>query len=427
MNRRRFVRRAAAAGLAAPLLGAGAASARTASAAGLPEAVGSEAGATVYDGPLRGVAPITVTGVRADDVGAARITKVETSAGVVGWGEADRAGAGPAIVSSIIESFEARVVGRELFDAERTFTDLYFNADDMGRGGLVTSAISGIDLALWDARGKVLGRPCYQLIGGAYRTRIPVYGSFSRDGGDRTPADMARIAAAFVEQGFLAVKARMDIRQYNVDPVDDPTFEVVAAIRSEIGMEFPLYVDANNGYSASRAIEVGARLRDEFNVSVFEEPVGYTNYEDHAEVADALDGIQIAAGEHEYTRWQFRDLILRGRPDVVNPDLLRAGGLTEGRHIAALCSAFDLPIAVHSTRPTLGTAAHLHYVASLLRADRPQEHPELDKAESLWDLFENRTAYADGHVAVPEAPGLGLIVREGAIEAAARAYADRRR
>ncbi|MEL7168874.1 MAG: mandelate racemase/muconate lactonizing enzyme family protein [Bacteroidota bacterium] len=419
-SRRSFLRRSAALPLGAALPGLAVPGiALAAPEPGVPSAV--------YDDALRGTAPISITDVDAFYVGAALFTRVRTSAGVTGWGEADRAGAGPRIVSSIIEDFEDRIVGRDLFDADPLYTDLYFNADDMGRGGLVTSAISGIDLALWDARGQVLGRPCYQLIGGAYRKQIPVYGSFTRDDGDNTPADMARIAADFVDLGFKAVKARMDIRQYNVDPVDDPTFEVVAAIRSEIGMDFPLYVDANNGYSAARAIEVGKRLRDEYNVSVFEEPVGYTNYEDHAEVSGALDGIQIAAGEHEYTRWQFRDLIVRGRPDVVNPDLLRAGGLTEGRHIAALCSAFDLPIAVHSTRPTLGTAAHLHYVASVLRADRPQEHPHPTKAESLWDLFENRTAYADGFITLPEAPGLGLRPKDGAIEAAAERYANRRR
>ncbi|MEM6326616.1 MAG: mandelate racemase/muconate lactonizing enzyme family protein [Bacteroidota bacterium] len=421
-SRRRFLRQSAGAAALVPL-----AACAPAAAAETPR-LGTEAeGTTVYEGQLRGVAPITVTDVDAFYVGAALFTRVRTSAGVTGWGEADRAGAGPEVVAAVIERMEDHVVGRDLFAAERTFTDLYFGFDDMGRGGLMSSAISGIDLALWDARGKVLGRPCVDLIGGAYRTEIPVYGSISIDDGTNPPAEMARLSAELVELGFKAVKARMDIRQTNVDPVDDPTFPTVAAIRSEIGMEFPLYVDANNGYSAARAIEVGARLRDEFNVSVFEEPVGYINYADHAEVARALDGIQVAAGEHEYSRWQFRDLIVHGQPDVINPDLLRAGGLTEGRHIAALASAFDLPISVHSTRPTLGTAAHLHFCASILRATRPQEHPHPDKAASLWDLFENRTAFTDGLIAVPTSPGLGLTPREGAIERAAQAYADRRR
>lgn len=367
----------------------------------------------------RGLGAVTITDVTTFYVGAALFVRVRTSEGVAGWGEADRAGA-PGAVARLITQFTDAVVGRDLFDAEPIWTDIYFRADDMGRGGLVTSAISGLDLAFWDARGKILGLPCYRLLGGAYRDEIPVYGSFSRDGGENTPSDMARLAEQFVDMGFKAVKARMDLRQYGVDPDPDPTLPVVREIRAAIGDEVPLYVDANNGYSAARAIAVGRQLRDTFGVQVFEEPVGYTNYADHAEVSAALPGIEVAAGEHEYTRWQFRDLIVHGRPDVVNPDLLRAGGLTEGKKIAALAEAFDLPIAVHSTRPTLGTAAHLHFAASALRADRPQEHPGPDKAPELWDLFENRLEAVDGVVSVPEAPGVGLTVNEAAMERAAR-------
>ena len=368
---------------------------------------------------------VEVTEVDAFYVGSALFVRVRTSEGVTGWGEADRCGAGPEVVSAIIEDFgEQQVVGRSVFETEPIWSDLYFRADDFGRGGLATAAISGIDMALWDVKGKLLEVPCYKLLGGSFRDEIPLYGSFSRDGGENTPSDMARLAEGFVDAGFKAVKARMDIRQYNVDPVPDPTFPVVREIRAAIGDEVPLYVDANNGYSASRAVEVGKRLYEEFNVQVFEEPVGYTNYADHAEVSDALDGIQLAAGEHEYTRWQFRDLITRGQPDVINPDLLRAGGLTEGKKIAALAEAFDLPIAVHSTRPTLGTAAHLHFAASILNADRPQEHPGPDKATELWDLFENRLEPEGGTLSVPQEPGLGLKVRKGAIERAAKQYAE---
>lgn len=367
----------------------------------------------------RGMGPVTITDVDVYYVGAALFVRVRTSEGLAGWGEADRAGA-PAVVARLITQFADAVIGRDLFDAEPLWTDLYFRADDMGRGGLLTAALSGIDLALWDARGKILELPCHRLLGGAYRQEILVYGSFSRDGGENTPSDMARRAAQFVEWGFKAVKARMDLRQYGVDPDPDPTFPVVREIRAAIGDDVPLYVDANNGYSAARAITVGRQLRDLFGVQVFEEPVGYTNYADHAEVAAALPGIEVSAGEHEYTRWQFRDLIVQGRPDVVNPDLLRAGGLTEGKKIAALAEAFDLPIAVHSTRPTLGTAAHLQFAATALRADRPQEHPGLDKATELWDLFENRFELENGVVSVPQRPGIGLSVNEAAVERAAR-------
>jgi len=363
--------------------------------------------------------PVQITDVTPYYVGSGLFVKIQTDQGVNGWGEADRAGAA-GVVQHIINRIKEHVVGRDLFDAEPILTDMYYRSDDMGRGGLITSAISGIDMALWDARGKLLDVPVYKLLGGAFRKQIPLYGSFSRDDGENTPLDMARIAEEFVQLGYKAVKARMDIRQYDVDPDPDPTFPVVREIRQAIGYDFPLYVDANNGYSASRAIDVGKRLYEEFGVSVFEEPVGYTNYADLAEVSASLSGIQIAAGEHEYTRWQFRDLILQGQPDVVNPDLLRSGGLTEGKKIAAIVEAFDLPISVHSTRPTLGTAAHLHFTASILNADRPQEHSGPRKAPGLWDLFENRLDVKDGMLGVPELPGLGLVVNEQAMEQAAR-------
>ena len=367
----------------------------------------------------RGMPPVTVAEVTPFWVGAGLFVRVRTSEGVAGWGEADRAGAAP-VVARLIEGLAEMAVGRDVFAAEPLWTDLYYRSDDMGRGGLLTSALSGIDMALWDARGKLLGVPVYQLLGGAFRDRVALYGSFSRDDGENTPADMARIAERFVEMGYKAVKARMDIRQYDVDPDPDPTFPSSARSAPPSATTFPLYVDANNGYSAARAIEVGKRLYEEFGVEVFEEPVGYTNYADLAEVARALTGIQVAAGEHEYTRWQFRELITRGHPDVLNPDLLRSGGLTEGKKIAALAEAFDLPIAVHSTRPTLGTAAHLHFTASVLNADRPQEHSGPDKAPELWDLFENRLEAEDGTLAVPQTPGLGLAVNEAAMERAAR-------
>ena len=126
---------------------------------------------------------------------AALFVRVRTSEGVTGWGEADRAGAGPVVVR-LIEYLKDHVVGRDVFAAEPILTDLYYRSDDMGRGGLLTSAIAGIDMALWDARGKLLGVPVYQLLGGAYRDRIPLYGSFSRDDGENTPADVTHDASS---------------------------------------------------------------------------------------------------------------------------------------------------------------------------------------------------------------------------------------
>ena len=203
----------------------------------------------------------------------------------------------------------------------------------------------------------------------------------------------------------------------NQNPKDDPAIPTMEAVRKAVGDEITLYVDANNGYTASRAIQVGRRLAEEFNVAVFEEPVAAHHYASLARVADTLD-MEVSAGEHEYTRWMFRDLILQGHVDVLNPDVSKLMGLTDGKKVAALAEVFDLPLAVHNARPTLLTAAHLHFLASCMNARRPQEHPRRSRLEHLWDFFENRIEVANGYAVIPDAPGLGLMPDEARIRRA---------
>jgi L-alanine-DL-glutamate epimerase-like enolase superfamily enzyme len=135
-----------------------------------------------------------------------------------------------------------------------------------------------------------------------------------------------------------------------------------------------------------------------------------------AEVADALD-VPVAAGEHEYTRWQFKDLIRQGKPDIVQPDVTKCGGLTEAKKIAALAQVHNKPIVVHNTQPTLGTAASLHFVASCSNASYPQEFT--GERPELLRLFRNKLIFEQGTLRVPEDPGLGLEVDVAALEAAA--------
>jgi L-alanine-DL-glutamate epimerase-like enolase superfamily enzyme len=184
-----------------------------------------------------------------------------------------------------------------------------------------------------------------------------------------------------------------------------------------VGDNVEIYVDANNGYTAKRAIAVGARIAEEFGVAMFEEPVAAHQYGPLSEVCDELE-IPVSAGEHEYTKWQFRDLILRGRVAVINPDVSKLAGLTEAMKVSALAEVFDVPISVHNARPTLLTAAHLHFCAASFMARRTQEHPGSKRLRELWDLFENRLEVKDGWAMVPETPGLGLIPSEAAIEKA---------
>ncbi len=357
-----------------------------------------------------------IAAVEAFAVPRAIYAKVTDDSGNTGWGECGHNG-GTMVVAVVEKVLRDLVVGMDVFDAEPAWNKMYFEADELGPGGLASQAIAGVDCALWDLRGKLLGVPVWKLLGGKFVDRIPLYGSFSRSKGGgqyRTPLESAQMASQLVAEGFQALKVRLAIREENQDPADDPAIPTLRAVREAVGDEVALYVDANNGYSASRAIQVGRRLAGEFNVTVFEEPVAAHHYPSLAKVADALD-IEVSAGEHEYSRWQFRDLILQGRVDVLNPDVSKLMGLTDGKKVAALAEVFDLPMAVHNARPTLLTAAHLHFVASCMNARRPQEHPGAQRLTQLWNYFENTLDVKDGFATVPDQPGLGLIANEARI------------
>jgi L-alanine-DL-glutamate epimerase-like enolase superfamily enzyme len=147
----------------------------------------------------------------------------------------------------------------------------------------------------------------------------------------------------------------------------------------------------------------------------FGEPVAQYDYAGIAQVADALD-VPVAHGEHEYTRWQFRDLILQGKVDIIQPDVVKCAGISEMRRIAVLGETFNKGFLPHQTQPTVGTAASLHVVASLLNASRPQEYT--GQSPRLDDLFEEPLVFADGYLTVPKGPGLGLEIDEAKLKAA---------
>ena len=359
---------------------------------------------------------VKITNVKAYPHPRATFVKVETDAGVSGWGEGDHDH--PKLVQQVVETVcKKELIGQDPFQSEYLWNRMYFKGEDLGQSGLLPGAIAGIDNALWDLKGKLLNIPVHKLLGGVKKTEIRVYGSFGRSakGGYRNAEEMAVIATDFVSQGYKAIKARMQIRQLNVNPYPDETFNIIKAVRKAIGDDTILYVDYNNGYTAAKAIEMTNRLYEHFNIAGVEEPVSYQNYRDLAQVVASVD-VPILAGEHEFNKWQVRELILTGNVDVINSDLIKAGGITENKKVAAMAQAFDKPIMVHSTRPTLGTAAALQFVASISNAGRFQEYAGPRPSMKLDQYFENKIQYKAGFLEVPQLPGLGLVVNEKKME-----------
>lgn len=362
---------------------------------------------------------VRITAIKGYRFKKAHYVKIETNEGISGWGESD--GANKRFTTDYIRrNLESYIVGKNPFDSEGIWHECYLKGLEAGIGGIHPGALAGVDNALWDLKGKLLDLPVHKLLGGNGKDRIRVYGSYGRfrDGRYQTPVEMARRAERLVEQGFLAIKARMQIRQENVNPFPDDILACVKEIRRAIGEEMPLYVDFNNGYTPAQAIMMGKRLVDQCNISALEEPVFQQDYTGLRQVAQALD-IPVMAGEHEYNKWMMKDLLTIAEVDVINADVIKCGGITECRKTASITHAFGKQIMVHNAKPTLASAASLQLLASIPNGANFQEYAgqRLDEGyDELSPLFENQLEFEDGHLLVPQVPGLGLVVNEAEME-----------
>ncbi|MGQ4809471.1 D-galactarolactone cycloisomerase [Candidatus Entotheonellaceae bacterium PAL068K] len=329
--------------------------------------------------------------------------KVFTDVGLVGIGECFRRQllATKAVIEEVLAP---AVVGADAMQTEAVWHRMHRTVTAIGVHGFSATAMAGVDIALWDLKGKALGVPIYQLLGGKVRDRIRVYASSLRR--DLTPLEEAQRAASFAEAGYTAYKLHSAVPGAIDDPADQ-TIETVREVRRAVGDRFDILVDVNGAYSPHHAIEVGKQLED-CGVCHFEEPVPFYDLPGLAQVADAL-ALPIAAGEMQYNRWQFRDLILQGRVDILMPDVIKAGGLSELQKIAALASACNKPISTHNTQPTVCTAANVHFCAVHQHASYAHEYNiEPVSIRDEWPILKTPLEVKDGHIALPEGPGLGI-------------------
>lgn len=334
---------------------------------------------------------------------------IRTDQGITGYGECSPMNV-RAIASLVNEALKPLALGKNPLDRERLWDQMYFPTYKLGVMGVQPEAIAGIDIALWDIFGKVAGLSLSQLFGGQRRDRVRVYASIG-GGAEATPAEMARRAAKAVEAGHTMVKIRMDwnTRRTDVNPAHD--WAVLSEVRKAIGDKVEIGFDANNGFSVSTAIRLGRRFQDELNIIHYEEPIAQYDYAGLAQVVAALD-VPVAAGEQEYTRWQFRDLIAQANVDILQPDLVKCAGITEGIRIAALASTYNRILVPHQTQPAIGTAANLHFAACFAREERAQEYDINSKRAILNRVIRPALEQKDGYLPVPDGPGLGLEVDE---------------
>jgi galactonate dehydratase len=362
---------------------------------------------------------VKVADVRTYKLKDALFVEIVADNGATGWGESSPNNR-HVVEAFIHHGLKEHVIGRNVWDAEPIWDDLFFANHDLGPDGVLPYSIAGIDVALWDLRGKLTGLPVYNLLGGKYRDRVLAYGSFGLRLGASNPMTLdeaARTAAKFVERGFKAVKARSQFRERKMNPWPDPTFDYFKAMRRAVGDQVELFACLNSSYTAARAIELGRRLHGELGINYMEEAVSTHNLHELAQVAEALP-FPVIAGETEYQKWRMRDLIDTAKVGILNPDVVKCGGLTEVKKIAALAQASSKPIKLHNTRPAFSTAAALHLMASIPNAAPFVEYPDVDKFKDQLALVKVGVEFNDGWLVVPQRPGLGVEVDVAAVKRA---------
>ena len=334
--------------------------------------------------------------------------ELETDGGLTGWGEPVLEGHCGA-VRACVEEMAPYLLGADPSRIEDLWSTLY-RAGFYRGGGVLMSAIAGIDQALWDIKGKFFGAPAYELMGGRCRDSIRVY---SWIGGDR-PSDVAAQAKERQDAGFTAIKMNATEELQFVDSYDklDAVLERVAAIREACGKHFGIAIDFHGRVHRPMA-KVLAKKLEEFDPMFIEEPVLCEHMEAFPEIAAACN-IPIATGERLFTRYDFKRLLRIGGVDIIQPDLSHAGGLTEVKKIAAMAEACDVALAPHCPLGPIALAACLNVDATCYNAVIQEQSIGIhyNVGKSVLDYVNNREdfAFTDGMASMPRLPGLGVEV-----------------
>jgi D-arabinonate dehydratase len=264
--------------------------------------------------------------------------------------------------------------------------------------------MSAIDIALWDLKGKAIERPVWALLGGALRQTVPAYvtGFYYRDG--ERPDDLAREAAMYLEHGYRTVKVKVGGLRPEADA------ERVGRIRRAVGPDVAIMLDANQGWNLPTAVRA-ARLCAEHDIFWLEDPMPWYDERRTLERLKAEVGIPIAAGETEYTPFGLRTMVAEGLVDYLIVDSTWAGGLTTWRKAAVMAELYQIPLAAHHD-PQI----HVHAVASSPTGFILESFADATRDPLWFELFRERPPIVDGFMALPEAPGLGLELREETLE-----------
>lgn len=336
--------------------------------------------------------------------------KIETDEDIIGWGEPIIEGRAATVKTAVEELMEG-LIGKDPMDIEGHWNSMYRGGFYRG-GPILMSAISGIDQALWDIKGKYFNAPVYQLMGGKARDKVKVY---SWIGGDR-PSDIGNAVQEAKKNGFRAVKMNATDEMQYIDSYEkiERVLHRVAALREAVGMSVDVGIDFHGRVHKGMA-KVLAKELEPYHPMFIEEPVLPENNEALKEIAQHTS-IPIATGERMFSRWHFKDVLAGGCVDIIQPDLSHAGGITECKKIISMAEAYDVAAAPHCPLGPIALAACLQVDATCHNVFIQEQSLGIhyNKENDLLDYLLDPSVFyfEDGYVNIPSGPGLGITINE---------------
>jgi galactonate dehydratase len=348
--------------------------------------------------------------------------EIDTDEGITGIGEASSTGGGGSVIvgnmmnnlrdSTVATDFRESLIGEDPENIDKIWHKLWRRfTGGGGWGGFVSTVVSGIDIALWDIKGKALGKPVYNLLGGAFRDKILLY-THVRPGDPELAAEHAR---SLVAEGYTAMKTdpympemRPHHRRYTTGTISAEGAAngeaTIAAIREAVGPNIEVLVDAHGNFNVPTAIKL-CRMLEPYDLTWFEEPVQPESYEALQQVREAVD-IPLCVGERLYTRFGFLPVFKNRLADYIMPDIVWTGGITETRKIANMAEAFHIPISPHDANGPINIIAGAHTMMTVPNFYR------LEIASGWMDMYnaciDPPLDIRDGYLHLSDRPGLGV-------------------
>lgn len=352
------------------------------------------------------------------------LVRIETDNGLFGWGESGQYGPGEPVSTFIEYVLKPRLIGKNPLDITVLWENMFTGIRDFGRKTTGIEAISGIDIALWDIAGKFYQKPIYELLGGAFRKTVLGYATGCYYRGEdvlnykKSLKALKDEANGYVDAGFTAIKGKVGLLKVEEDA------ERIASIREAVGKGTILMIDANHAYNFHTAKKMG-RFLEEFKVLFFEEPVLPEDIYGYKMLRETLN-LAIAAGENEFTRFGFLELLKNDCLDIIQPNIGCAGGFTEVKRIEALASAYHVQLIPHAWGSGIALAAALQFCATIAPSPHtafptaPENEPMIEYDKNINplrdELLTKRFTIENGFVKIPDGPGLGIEIDMSIIE-----------